>query len=62
MEYHSRVVFNFVLFVTKIFACDPRLNQATNFNAEGAISYFREDDEGGRARVTMDEERVLRKR
>jgi len=27
---------------------------------EGAISYFREDDEGGRARVTTDEERVLR--
>ena len=29
---------------------------------EGAISYFREDDESGRARVTTDEERVLRGR
>jgi len=27
-----------------------------------AISYFREDDVGGRARVTTDEERVLRGR
>ena len=27
---------------------------------KGAISYFREDDEGGRARVTTDEEWVLR--
>ena len=29
---------------------------------EGAISCFREDDEGGRARVTTDAERVLRGR
>jgi len=29
---------------------------------KGAISYFREDDEGGRARVTTDEERVRRGR
>jgi len=29
---------------------------------EGGSVVFREDDEGGRARVTMDEERVLRGR
>jgi len=29
---------------------------------KGAISYFKEDDKGGRARVTTDEERLLRGR